>query len=159
MGCSAGPSVFPGSASDLEGLGHAVVVALNEGDQETLDSFRLSETEHNEVVWPELPAAQSENPYTLEFAWQNIQLRNERALGRLAHDLAPLIPMAYEGIECRGVTQVFDTFQVRTDCYVRFSSNGGLYEVQFFKDVLERGGGHKIFRYYDESPRKVAGVD
>ena len=157
-GCGTGHDAFPGSAADLEGLGRDVLVALNEGDQAKLASFRLSEAEHNEVVWPELPAARSENPYVLEFTWQNIQLRNGRAVRRLTHDLAPMMPMAYEGVECRGETQTFQTFKVRTDCWVRFSSREGLYEAQLFKDVLERDGGHKIFRYYDESPRKIAGV-
>lgn len=159
LGCGGGSGAFPGSAADLDHLGRAVVFALNEGDEAKLASFRLSEAEHNDVIWPELPAARSENPYTLEFAWQNIQRRDRRAVGRLTEDLAPLVPMVYEATECRGETQAFETFQVRTDCYVRFSSSGGLYEVQFFKDVLERGGGHKIFRYYDETPRKIAGMD
>ena len=88
-------------------------------------------------------------------AWQNIELRNQRAVGRLKHDLEPLTPMAFEGVECRGETRVFETFQVRTDCYTRFTHGGSTWEIQLFKDVLERGGGHKIFRYYDEQPRPI----
>jgi hypothetical protein len=38
---------------------------------------------------------------------------------------------------------------------VRFELDqaGALLEAQLFKDVVVRGGGHKIFRYYDEEPR------
>ena len=158
LGCGAGNNPFPGAADDLEDLGRSVLDALNRGDEEGLAEVRLSEREHNEVVWPELPAAESDNPYVLEFAWQNIQMRNGRAVRRLTHDLESMIPMAYEGVECRGETQSFETFRVRTDCWVQFFSKGGFYEAQLFKDVLERDGGHKIFRYYDESPRKLAGV-
>jgi hypothetical protein len=32
-----------------------------------------------------------------------------------------------------------------------------VYEAQIFKDVLARGGGYKIFRYYDEEPRPYSG--
>ena len=32
-------------------------------------------------------------------------------------------------------------------------------EMQLFKDVLERGSGYKIFRYYDEDPELVTDKD
>ena len=31
--------------------------------------------------------------------------------------------------------------------------------MQLFKDVLERGSGYKIFRYYDEDPELVTDKD
>jgi hypothetical protein len=34
-----------------------------------------------------------------------------------------------------------------------FDEDERVLEAQLFKDVLVRGGGHKIFRYYDEEPR------
>ena len=153
--CNDAPS-FPGSTGDLEDLGRLVVEALNEGDEEALATVRLTEFEHNEVVYPELPAAAGDNPFPVDLAWQNIELRSRRAVNRLQTDLAPLSPMEFESVECRGETHVFESFQVRTDCYTRFRAGGSVYEVQLFKDVLERGGGYKIFRYYDESPRRVA---
>lgn len=153
--CAVSEGAFPGSARSMDDLGQAVVDALNRNDVEALASLRLSMEEHNGVVWPELPAAQGENPFPIDLAWQNIELRNQRAVGRLGHDLKPLMPMAFEGVECRGETQVFETFQVHTDCYTRFTQGGSTWEIQLFKDVLERSGGHKIFRYYDEHPRPV----
>ncbi len=32
-------------------------------------------------------------------------------------------------------------------------------EMQLFKEVLERGSGYKIFRYYDEDPELVTDED
>jgi len=60
------------------------------------------------------------------------------------------------GVQCLGGTQAFQTFEVLTDCWTLFTVEGreGTFEAQFFKDVLVRGGGHKIFRYYDEPPRR-----
>lgn len=47
---------------------------------------------------------------------------------------------------------------VLTDCFVVFTVDHGpeLWEAQLFKDAVVRGGGHKIFRYYDEEPRPYA---
>lgn len=58
-----GKQPFPGSASDLDALGRDVLEAFVQHDRQTLESLRLTETEHNTVVWPELPAAQGPSPY------------------------------------------------------------------------------------------------
>ena len=45
---------------------------------------------------------------------------------------------------------------VLTDCWVLFEEAGeARAEIQLFKDVLFRNGGFKVFRYYDEGPRRV----
>ena len=38
-------------------------------------------------------------------------------------------------------------------------TRGRLYQIQLFKDVLERGSGYKIFRYYDADPELVTDED
>ena len=161
-GCSSGydgpelPDVepFPGSAPSLDRLGEEVLAALSAGDSETLERFRLTEHEHNETVWPELPAAAAEVNFPADYAWENIQNRNHRGRERIE----PLYrgrDHRFERVECRGETEVFETFAVRTDCWVVFRATFGRqwYEAQIFKDALIRGGGWKIFRYYDEEPR------
>ncbi len=155
-GCG-GKQPFPGSASDLDALGRDVLEAFEQHDLEALESIRLSETEHNTVVWPELPAARGPSPYPLDLAWQNIELRNRRAISRAAKALHAAGPLEFAGVECVGGTRPFDTFVVHTDCHTRFAARGRLYSIQLFKDVLERDGGFKIFRYYDEEPRLVKG--
>ncbi len=144
---------FPGSAPSLVALGSGVLDALALGDTLALEGFRLTEQEHNEVIWPELPAARPEVNFPLDLAWQNIQMRNRR-------DLTRILPwyrerkVAFQDVQCRGEIQVFQTFQVHTDCYVMFADDDlGLLEAQVFKDVAERNGGFKLFRYYDEEPR------
>lgn len=152
-GCGGRP--FPDSATSLDELGGGIVDAFRQDDREALESFRLTETEHNTVVWPELPAARAESPFPLDLAWRNVQLRNERAVPRAADVLEMAQPMEFESVNCGGDTQVFETFSVHTGCYVRFHTRGRLYRIQLFKDVLERNGGFKIFRYYDEDPEIV----
>ena len=149
---------FPGSAVSLDDLGRTVLRALAAGDREALGRVRLGEREHNEVVWPELPAARPEVNFPVDFAWENIQRRNARELERalpwyLGRDLE------HVRVECRGGLEVFETFRVHRDCWVVFrAGDAGVLEVQLFKDGLERGGGYKIFRLYAErAPRPATG--
>ena len=133
-----------------------MLTAFQQGDREALDAFRLTEREHNEVIWPELPAAEA--GYPLDLAWRNIQMRNQRAVPRATDGLQRTIERSgtpeFESVECEGV-ESFDTFVVHTDCRVRFRAGAAAYKVQLFKDVLVRNGGYKVFRYYDEDVETV----
>ncbi len=151
LGCD-GQRPFPGSAASLDELGQGALAAFEQGDRESIERFRLTETEHNTVVWPELPAAQGPSPFPIDLAWQNIQLRNGRAIPRAAEVLDLARPLDFESVTCDGDVQSFETFRVHTDCYVVFRAHQRRYRLQLFKDALERNGGFKIFRYYDEDP-------
>lgn len=149
---------FDGAAPTLDVLGEQVLTALRRGDRVGLQLVRLTEYEHNEVVWPELPAAATEVGFPLDYAWRNIENRNARGIERII----PLFEdrdVTVHRVECRGETEHFETFHVLTDCWVVFAAQDSLrlFEAQLFKDVLVRGGGHKIFRYYDEEPRAYTG--
>jgi hypothetical protein len=147
-----------GSASSLDELGESVLDALVRQDTTTLERFRLDERQHNEVVWPELPASAPEVNFPVDYAWTNIQNRNRRSLTRILGLFADRSP-GLEAVECRGTTERFATFEVLTDCWVVFTADGspGVWEAQLFKDVLIRGGSLKVFRYYDEAPRRYRG--
>lgn len=146
---------FPGSTATLDGLGRQALQALAAADTAALEALRLTEAEHNDVVWPELPASRSEANFPVDYAWSNIQNRNRRSLARILPQYAGK-SFELEDMQCRGGTRAFATFQVLTDCWAIFTVAGqdGRYEAQLFKDVVVRGGGHKIFRYYDEPPRR-----
>ncbi len=144
---------FPGSARSLEELGARVLHALVVGDTLALEEVRLTEEEHNGVIWPELPAARPEANFPVEFAWQNIQMRNRRELGRILPWYSGR-ELRFSSVRCRGDVQRFPTFAVHTDCQVVFRDGElGLLAAQIFKDVVQRNGGYKIFRYYEEDPR------
>lgn len=152
------PSRFERASPSLEALGREILAALANGDGGALERFRLTEREHNEVVWPELPASASGVNFPVDYAWLNIQNRNRRALSRLL-DLYPGRTLRFESVDCRGKEQRFHSFEVLTDCYVVFTIEGHDLprEAQIFKDVLIRGGGFKIFRYYDGRPEPYDG--
>lgn len=150
---------FPGSARTLEKLGEQVLTALTRSDTLSLASFRLTENEHNEVVWPELPASDPEVNFPVDYAWSNIENRNRRGVARLVPIFADRT-VGFQGTDCRGPIERFETFVVRTDCWVVFVTNDSpeRWEAQLFKDAVERGGGLKVFRYYDEEPRPYRGT-
>jgi hypothetical protein len=94
--------------------------------------------------------------FPVDFAWQNMESRNLRALRRALPVYADR-ELDFRRVECRGETRRFETFEVLTNCWVSFDQEGEPYEAQLFKDVLSRGGGLKIFRYYDEELRRYRG--
>jgi hypothetical protein len=153
-GC--GPAPFEGSADSLESLAEHVLDGLAQQDFTALEEVRLTEFEHNEVVWPELPVSAPEVNFPVDFAWSNIETRNQSALARVDQFYEGL-DMELERIDCRGDTQGFETFEVMTDCWVTFETpeTGERFEARVFKDVLVRNGGYKIFRYYDEEPEPL----
>lgn len=150
-----GPDAFPGSAASLDALGSASLTALLSKDTVRLESLRLSEVEHNEVVFPELPAGRPEVGYPVDMAWENIELRNARDVTRQLRWFEER-GAEHVSTSCRGETQSFETFVVHTDCIVRFDeADEGVLEVVLFEEVLERDGGFKVFRFYDHAPRRI----
>jgi len=138
-----------GSVSSLEELATEVLAGLASADTSRLEAVRLTEHEHNELVWPELPGGQAGSGFPVDIAWRNITLRNRAALDRLL----PLYrgrDLSVVDVECLGETAEFESFRVRTDCRVTLELDGErLSPRQLFRDVLVWDGEHKIFRYYE----------
>lgn len=159
VGCDGpgSPPPFPDSAADMDTLGRSVIEALVRADTAALRRFRLTEREHNEVIWPELPAAAAEVGFPVDLAWSNIEARSRRDLGRILTAYRGR-RLAFEQVDCLGETRTFATFRVHTDCWVVFETGDpDCRRARIFKDVVERYGGFKIFRYYDGGPRPHAG--
>lgn len=143
------PPQLAGSVSSLDALGREALAGLSAADTTRLEALRLTEREHNELVWPELPAADPEAGFPVDIAWRNIQLRDARARTRLVARYAGR-SLELERVECVGTERAFESFAVRTDCWATFTADGeGPFRRQLFKDVLVWGGQHKIFRYYE----------
>lgn len=151
---------FPDSSASLEELGERAFHGVLAGGTEALELLRITENEHNAVLWPELPSSDPALNVDLDYLWRDIESRNRAAVSRAVGWFEER-EAEYATTSCRGETQVFASFQVHTDCWVSFRSVGPdsedvvAYELQLFKDAIERGGGFKIFRYYDEAPTRV----
>lgn len=133
----------------LEAVAETAVRSLAAADTADLQRLRLTEREHNQLVYPRLPAGRPPQNFPVDIAWANIRTRNGLALSRLLARYAGsrVEPRA---VECRGPTERFEGFVVHTDCWVTMEAPSGTrLERQLFRHVLEMGGQFKIFRYYD----------
>lgn len=140
---------LPGSVSSLDELATEVLAGLALADTLRLDRLRLTEFEHNELVYPELPAARPENNHPAELAWANISTRDRLAKARLFAEFGGE-DLDLVRAECVGPTERFESYVVHTDCRVTFRRDGELLPpLQLFRDVLDWDGELKIFRYYE----------
>ena len=140
--------------TSLTDVGERVVEGLIGGEPAALGELRLSRQQYVEVVWPELPASNPDLNVPVEYVWADIEARNRSGLIRLEPQFEG--PAAeFKGVNCRGEVQEFGTFRVHTDCWVTLRTPSGERRIQLFKDVLERGAGYKLFRYYDDVLRAV----
>lgn len=143
-----GGSRLEEGAATLDELGRAVWTAIVQQDTAALDRLRLSEFEHNELVWPEQDASRPEAGFPLDQAWQNIQLRNRAARTDLVHAFGDSIDRLVD-TRCEGQPRRYRTFLALTDCQlVLESAGGGQRRVQAFRYVIRMDGRHKVVRYY-----------
>lgn len=132
----------------LQRLGRDVWTALVAGDTAALAQRRLTETVHNERIWPELPAGRSSSNYPVEYAWRNIRMRDRAALERIVPRYAGST-LQFSRVVCEGLER-FRSFRVHTDCRVRLQdANGGTRSLELFRHVAEVDGVFRVFRYYD----------
>lgn len=138
-----------GGAGDLSSLGRIVVEAIGRTDTATLEGLRLTEHEHNDLVFPRLPAGQPPQNFPVDIAWTNIRTRNSVAVLRLFERYGGE-PSTFETVECVGETERFEGFEVATDCWTEFTDpEGNRQRAQLFRHALSADGRYKIFRYYD----------
>jgi len=138
-----------GGAADFESLARIVVEAIGRTDTAALEALRLTEHEHNDLVFPRLPAGQPPQNFPVDIAWANIRTRNSVAVLRLFERYGGK-RLAFETVECVGETQRFEGFEVATDCWTEFTdSDGNRHTAQLFRHTLSAYGRYKLFRYYD----------
>ncbi|MBW3552355.1 MAG: hypothetical protein KY466_02530 [Gemmatimonadetes bacterium] len=146
---AAAPRLTDGEPS-IQALGAAVWNAVIARDTAALDRLRLSEYEHNELVWPEQPGSREPSAAAnLDLWWNNIQVRNRAAVQDLLRKHAGS-PSRVAGVECRGGVLEFATFEALTGCRLLLSGPEGPWAVEAFRHVLRMDGRHKVVRYYGD---------
>lgn len=144
------PVVLEGAVGSIQQLAYEALEGLSTGDVQRLERIRLTEYEHNELVWPQLPASAPEANHPVALAWENIERRNRRARGRLVAKYRGA-ELSLLGVECLRDTEVFESFRVLQDCWVSLTVRRQRAEpLQLFKYVIDWNGQFKIFRYYDD---------
>lgn len=152
-GCDGGPERAPritGGAPSLDALGQEAWTALVAGDTAGLRRLRLTEREHNELVWPELPASASEAGFPVDFAWQNIRTRNAAAVADLLAVFGGSGARLLD-TRCAGSAESYATFRILRECGLVLEwEDGTERRLEAFRHVLEMDGRYKIFRYYSD---------
>src|SRR5690606_29857660 len=107
----------------LEALADGVVAALVAGDTAALAGYRVTEHEHNELLWPEFPIARQEPPFPVELAWENLEARNAGGLHRLLERFRGR-DLRVDAVECPGGEEEYPGFTVLHDCRIRLVEGG-----------------------------------
>lgn len=140
-----------GGAESLGGLAVGILSALAANDSAALEAFRLTEAEHNEILWPEFPVARQQgHEFPVHLAWESIQLRNSAGINRLLAVYGGA-EIRSGGVSCAGAADDFPSFTVLRDCRVTVvTPDGAARELQMFRSVVVRDGRYKIVRYERE---------
>jgi hypothetical protein len=144
--CRSGePPRLQGGTRSVEGLVEQFVEALNRGDTAAMHRLRVTEWEHNTLLWPEFPASRPELNMPVEFAWFNLSKRSVRDAARLARQYrnAGIRPVA---TTCRKQIQQYATFEVHGDCVVTLVDKFGVRhrDAQLFGSLVKMDGRFKI---------------
>lgn len=150
-GCRPEPAAEPRlthGATSLEALGDSVWRAIVAGDAPTLTRMRVTEYEHNQLMWPEMPASAPEANFPVEMAWQNIQTRNRAALADLGSAYGGS-DLQLEETRCHGDPRAFGSFEALTGCVLHLTGPGGEpHRLEAFRYVVVMDGRYKVVRYY-----------
>jgi len=135
-------------AAALDRLGRTVLHALIDGDTAALERIRITEYEHREVIWPELPVGKPPSNFPVDIAWENIQVRNRAAVPHLIAYFRRA-PVDLVRTECRGPTRRFERFHVLTGCVlVVREADGAMRDHRVFEEVVVLDGELRVVRYY-----------
>ena len=152
-GCAEEPTGdprFSGGTETLGDLGEAVWDALVRRDTATLEALRLTEREHNELVWPEQPAASEPTAAAnLDLWWQNIQNRNRAAMDDLLRKHGGS-DRQLRGVACIEDPRQFESYRALAGCRLLLETASGVQQVEAFRYVIEMDGVHKVLRYYED---------
>ena len=135
-------SRLAGGAGSIRELGARYLEALARRDTAGMHALRVTEAEHNEVLWPEFPASGLNMP--VEVAWQNVERASWRKGARIAARFGG-VSHKLRGVHCRkGVTQ-YASFRVHGDCWVTMRPpDGPPFEAKLFGSIVEMDGRYKI---------------
>ena len=141
------PSPLGQTFASPDALAEAVLTALAEEDNASLEALPLSELEFRTVVWPELPSSRPDRGLPFDYVWGDLHQKSTNARLRL---IARHGGRRYEllGVEFDGETTTYETYRVHRETVLTVRDQAGD-EVTFalFGSILERDGEFKLFSY------------
>ena len=146
---AAAPEGFQDPARSVEDVAERTVAALSRGDRGALTGLLVRQADYRRLVFPALPASAKEGNLDPDFAWENMQLRSLRDLGRserqwqdLGRPSLRLVSVQVEGVESHGPLRIHGPLRVT----IR-AGEGPPEELRLLGSVLERDGQFKLLAY------------
>ena len=129
-----------------DALAAAVLAAVEQRDQATLEGLALSEQEFRDHVWPQLPASRPERNLPFSYVWGDLRQKSEAGLDTA---MAEHGGRDYElvGVEFDDETDYTD-YRVHRDAAFRVRDKGGtVTTVRLCGSMIEMEGAWKVFSY------------
>ena len=135
------------AASSIEDLVRQVLAAVEAEDMQGLTDLRVTEREHNELLWPEFPAR--DHNVQLDFAWDMLNTRSHtnqgRAIGTWRGKGLEFVAVRFE----REIERYRTFVAHRGTVVTARTAAGEEVEVRFIGSILELDGQFKVVSYKD----------
>jgi hypothetical protein len=124
-----------------------ILAAVEADDMQGLTDLRVTEREHNQLLWPEFPARN--NNVQMDFAWDMLNTRSYTSQGRA------IGTWRQEGLTFAGVrfdrgVERYQTFVLHRGTVVSArTADGQDVELRFIGSILELDGQFKALSYKD----------
>ncbi len=135
------------AAASIEDLVRQVLAAVEAEDMQGLTDLRVTEREHNELLWPEFPAR--DHNVQLDFAWDMLDTRSHtnqgRAIGTWRGKGLEFVAVRFE----REIERYRTFVAHRGTVVTARTATGEEVEVRFIGSILELDGQFKAVSYKD----------
>lgn len=135
-------AAFVGGVASLDELASTMLAAVSAGDTSAMHTLRLSEAEHNELLWPHLPASRPEFNMSVAFAWGNLQRTSVRDAWRIVNDVGGR-DWTFVSLDCRKGRTSYGPATVHGDCWVTAANGPDTQTFKVFGSAVEWGGSFK----------------
>jgi hypothetical protein len=135
------------AAPSLEALAGSVLEAFEQRDAARLRALAITEQEFRDVVYPELPASKPERNLSVEFVWNDLQVKSDAALTASLREHGGR-PLTLVGVRFAGDTSQYRSFLVRREAVLTVSDGkSGTETIRLFASIFEQDGRYKVFSY------------
>lgn len=131
-----------------EALARAAVEALNAGDEEALDSLRITREEYETLLWPVLP---DKDHVPFEFVWSVTGPRSRKARREVMGEYEG-IPLEFVRVDLGEEVESYDEFTLYKDARmtVRRTDSGDEGLIPLMDVLVEMGGGWKFLNFAED---------
>ena len=131
-----------------EALARAAVEALNAGNEEALDSLRITREEYETLLWPVLP---DKEHVPFEFVWSVTGPRSRKARREVMGEYEG-IPLEFVSVDLGDELESYDEFTLYKEARmtVRRMDSGQEGLIALMDVLVEMGGGWKFLNFAED---------